>query len=136
MIDIAGVAGQAVAALAPALPYLLGRAVDEAGKEFGKDAWTTIQKLWDDLRPRIEARPAANEAAQDVADHPDDVDAQAALRLQLKKMLAEDSALGLEVARVLAEREASESIRVTASGDGSVAVFNATNNTITTNRPR
>jgi hypothetical protein len=56
----------------------------------------------------VEARPAALEAAQDAAAHPDDEDALAALRLQLKKLLAEDPALAQEMTRLVAQISASE----------------------------
>jgi hypothetical protein len=131
MMDVAGLAGQAAAALGPALPLLLGKAVDEAGKEFGKEAWDQVRALWEGLRPRIEARPAAKEAADDVANHPDDEDARAALRLQLKKLLSEDPALGQQVARLL-EQRSGPSIEVHASGERSVAAYNVSNSTIST----
>ena len=77
--------------------------------------------LWDKLRPKVETRPAALEAIQDAADHPDDEDALAALRLQLKKLLAEDEALAKELAHLLAQaRPAGQT--VTASGNRSVAI--------------
>src|SRR4030088_1727921 len=107
MMDVAGLASQAAAALGPALPLLLGKAVDEAAKEFGKEALDQVRALWEGLRPRIEARPAAKEAADDVADHPDDEDARAALRLQLRKMLSEDPAFSQQVAGLLEQRSGS-----------------------------
>jgi hypothetical protein len=131
MMDVAGLAGQAAAALGPALPLLLGKAVDEAGKEFGKEAWAQVRALWEGLRPRIEARPAAKEAAEDVANHPGDEDARAALRLQLKKLLSEDPAFCQQVAGLL-EQRGGASIEIRASGERSVAAYNVSNSTIST----
>jgi hypothetical protein len=100
---------QLVQLLAPFLPYLvkgLKLAGQEAAKKLGEKAgeqgFEQAKALWDKLRPKIEARPAALEAAQDAAAHPDDEDALAALRLQLKKLLAEDDSLAQELARLLA----------------------------------
>jgi len=77
--------------------------------------------LWDKLRPKVEAKPAALEAVQDVAEHPDDEDALAALRQQLKKLLAEDEPLVQELARLLQQAQAGGRT-VTASGNRSVAI--------------
>lgn len=58
---------------------------------------------------------------KDAAAAPQDEDAQAALRLQLKKLLAEDETLTAEVAR-LWEGAKAAGVTVTALGDRSVAV--------------
>jgi hypothetical protein len=80
----------------------------------------------------VEAKPAALEAAQDAATHPDDEDTLAALRLQLKKLLAEDEALAQELARLL-PRSGPAGQTVIASGDRSVAIGgNASGNVIIT----
>ncbi|MDN5271213.1 hypothetical protein QTO31_04445 [Chloroflexus sp. MS-CIW-1] len=80
----------------------------------------------------MEARPAALEAAQDAAAHPDDEDALAALRLQLKKLLAEDDSLAQELARLLPQSGPAGQT-VIASGNRSVAIGgNASGNVIIT----
>jgi len=119
---------QLVQLLAPYLPSLLKGlklAGQEAAKKLGEKAseqgFDHAKALWDKLRPKVETRPAALEAIQDAADHPDDEDALAALRLQLKKLLAEDEALAQELAHLLAQaRPAGQT--VTASGNRSVAI--------------
>ncbi len=105
-MDVQTLAKKAAAFLAPFLPYLVmagGEAAKEAGKKFGEAAWEQAKALWGKLRPKVEAKPAAQEAVQDIAAAPDDPDAQAALRLQLKKLLAEDETLAAEVARLVQE---------------------------------
>jgi hypothetical protein len=77
----------------------------------------------------MEARPAALEAAQDAAAHPDDEDVLAALRLQLKKLLAEDQALAQELARLL-PRSGPAGQTVIASGDRSVAIGGSVNGSV------
>lgn len=69
----------------------------------------------------MEAQPAALEAAQDAAAQPDDEDAQAALRRQLKKLLAADEALAAEVTRLWEETKAA-GVTVSATGQRSVAI--------------
>ena len=85
-----------VGTLAPALPYLYS-ASKEAGKEFAKKAggaaFDQAAKLWNWLKPKAEAEPALQTAVADLAAQPDDADAQAALRLQLKKLLTAQPAL-------------------------------------------
>ena len=130
---------QLVQFLAPYLSYLvkgLKLAGQEAAKKLGEKAseqgFDHAKALWEKLRPKVEARPAALEAAQDTAAHPDDEDALAALRLQLKKLLAEDEPLAQELARLLEQtRPAGQT--VIASGERSVAIGgNASGNVIIT----
>jgi hypothetical protein len=73
------------------------------------------------LKPKVEAKESALEAAQDVAQSPEDEDAQAALRVQLKKLLTEDQSLAEEVSQWLEQGKAA-GINVFAAGDRSVAI--------------
>jgi len=111
---------QLVQFLAPYLLKGLKLAGQEAAKKLGEPSLDQAKAFWDKLRPKVEAKPAALEAVQEAAAHPDDEDALAALRLQLKKLLAEDDSLAQELARLLEQtRPAGQT--VTASGDRSVA---------------
>jgi hypothetical protein len=124
-----------VAFLAPFLPYLirLGEKVaEEAGAKLGTEGWNFAKALWGKLRPKVETKPAAQEAVGDVAQAPEDEDALAALRLQLRKLLAEDEALAGEVGRLWREAEAANVVTVTASGERSVAAQTITGSTVTT----
>jgi len=119
---------QPVQFLAPYLPYLfkgLKLAGQEAARKLGEKAseqgFDHAKALWDKLRSKVEARAAALEAAQDAAAHPDDEDALAALRLQLKKLLAEDDSLAQELARLLPQSGPAGQT-VIASGERSVAI--------------
>jgi hypothetical protein len=80
------------------------------------------QALWKQLGSKLGERPAASEAVHDAAASPDDADAQAALRVQLRKLLAEDTDLAGQLTRILEESQPHQSVTtVTASGAGSVA---------------
>ena len=70
-IDIAQLAAQTAAFLAPYLPYLIKGGKDAAQKAFEKTggklvdgAWTQAEKLWDKLKPKVETKTAAQEAFQ------------------------------------------------------------------------
>jgi len=97
------------------------KAAEETGKTVAGQSWEWAKSLWTKLKPKVEAKEAALEAAQDVAESPEDEDAQAALRRQLKKLLTEDQSLAEEVSRWLDEGKAA-GINVSAVGERSVAI--------------
>ena len=86
--------------LAPALGFLLttGKSVSErAVDSLGAHAWEHAQRLWGRLRPALETRAAAEEAARDLAERPDDEEARAALGWQLRKAVDADPALAADL---------------------------------------
>ena len=94
------------ALLAPHLPTLMklcGKAAESAASKIGADTWETVKKIWAKLSPRIEAKESAKEATIDVANNPEDQDLQAALRVQLKKLLEQDKELEGAIAKILAD---------------------------------
>lgn len=118
MVDVAALA----ALLGPALPFLTRageRVTAQAGEVLGHQAWEHAQRLWERVAGAVAARPAAQEAVDDVATDPQDAEAAVALVRQLRKILQSDPALAREVERLLGEaRQAG----VVASGARSVAV--------------
>ena len=141
-MDFTALAASLTTALLPLLPYLLKAgegAASQTGKNIADKTLEWGKSLWSKLQPKVEAKPAALEAAQDAALNPDDKDAQGALRRQLAKLLESDQSLAEEVKRWLDEGKASGNITaggnvVTASGERSIAIGgNATNNTFNTN---
>lgn len=117
-------AGQLVQVLTPFLPYLVkaGEGLGaRAAQQVEDTSWDLATKLWGRLESKVEARPAALEAAADLAAQPEDEDARAALRVQLRKLLVDEPDLQHELAALLKEAGASTTITVTASGKGSVA---------------
>jgi len=104
--------------LAPCLPFLIalgGKAVDKAAEKVGEKSVEGLLpkagKLWEKLYPKVKAKEAAREASEEVAKNPDDADAVAALRQQLKKILEapENADLAAEIAKILGEEESSVS---------------------------
>jgi hypothetical protein len=116
-MDVAALA----AFLAPSLGFLLntGKAATErAAEKLGDTAWEHARRLWERLRPAVEGKPAAEEAALDIAAQPDDETARAALAWQLKKLLEADPQLVADVEHLWAEAQRAG---VVAAGARSVA---------------
>lgn len=95
-----------VTILAPCMPLLMGlgqKAVEKGAEQM----LPQVRKIWEKLHPKVEAKEAAKEAAEDVAKSPDDADAMAALRQQLKKILEapENAGLVKEIEEILAEKK-------------------------------
>ena len=126
--------------LAPLLPILLDageRAANTIAEKFGDDVAGFARRLWDKLRNKVEEKDSAKEAAQDVAEHPDDDDRRAALRVQLTKILDEDPELLSELSTIWDEASragaVSKVINVTVSGERAVGIGgNVANSTIVT----
>ncbi|MEA2243296.1 MAG: hypothetical protein QOD24_2852 [Solirubrobacteraceae bacterium] len=118
MVDVTALA----ALLTPALPFLTRageRLSAEAAQVLGRHGWDHAQRIWERLAGPVAARPAAVEAADDVAADVQDGEAHVALVRQLRKILESDPALAEEVEELLGDaRQAG----VVASGARSVAV--------------
>ena len=115
--------------IAPLLPVLLGiggRVADTATDAAADQAVGFAKKIWNALRGPVAQKEAAQEAVDDVSLHPDDEQLRTVLQVQLRKLLEQDADLAAEVGRLWTEAEAAGapavSIRVTASGAGSVAI--------------
>jgi len=134
-MDEVSTAKELAAYLTPFLPYLVeaGKyAAGAAAKKFGDSAWNGATALWQRLWPKVEERPVLKGAFDDLINSPEDEDVQAALRIQLRKILLEDGALAEELAQILDELKDS-GVHVVASGDRSVAAGrDITNSTINT----
>lgn len=92
--------------LAPYLPFLLNvgnKAVEGAAQKLGEDVWRKVTAIWGKLRPKVEAKPMAKGAAEELANSPNDTDALEILQKQLKKLLDEDKALAAEIAGFMEE---------------------------------
>jgi hypothetical protein len=63
----------------------------KASEEIGKKLPEAVTKLWEKLHNRMNRKPAAKEALQDLLANPDDPDVQAAVRVQLSKLLKSES---------------------------------------------
>jgi hypothetical protein len=126
--------------LAPLLPHLLkigDRVGEVVAENVGDEVVGFARRLWDRLRGKVEAKEAAREAVEDLAAAPDDEDLRIALKVQLRKLLDEDSELAADVERLWREAQLAGAPQlvntVTASGAGAVAIGGyATGSTVTT----
>jgi hypothetical protein len=77
----------------------MGRGIEDLPGSAGEVDRAKV--LWSRLRNKVEGKPSASEAAQDVAKNPEDPDARAVLRVQLRKLLEGEGVLAAEVASLL-----------------------------------
>jgi formylglycine-generating enzyme required for sulfatase activity len=127
-LGIVPLAEAVAATLAPVLPYLVkagGKAAEAAAGEVGKAAGggvsAKLKELWERLRPEVEARPAADEAATDVAGAPEDEGGRVAWGRQVRKILEANPALAQELVPLL-ENAGVRITEVNLQGSGAAAV--------------
>ena len=122
-MDIPSLVNSITPFLLPLVPYLLKageKATEEVGKKLGEGVWDKARTLWDKLHPKLKDKPGAIEAIRDVAQSPNDEDAVAAFRQQLKKLLTEDVSLAKEISELVGK--GLPSVQAIAYGDKSIAV--------------
>lgn len=101
MIDVNALAQAVTALLAPALPILV-KVGDGALGKIGSDISDKVKTLWVKLRPRLQAKSSAQDVIAEVVNNPNDEDAKAALRLQIRKLLSEDAEFAAEISKAFA----------------------------------
>ena len=79
------------------------KAVEGAAQKLGEDVWRKATAVWGKLQAKVEAKPMAKGAAEELANSPNDADALDTLQKQLKKLLDEDKALAAEIAGLMSE---------------------------------
>jgi predicted NACHT family NTPase len=110
--------------LAPALPFLVKggeKLAEMSAEKIGGAAPELIKEVWERLRGAIDNKPAAKEAVHDLATLPDDADFQAALRVQLKKILQADHELAQQLAGLMQQSEQKKANQTQQQGDGAIA---------------
>jgi hypothetical protein len=115
MIDIAVLATNAWTLLQPYLPILATKAVEEIGTQVPK----AVAQVWGAIRKKLDARPTAKEALDDLQKTPEDPDTQASFRQQLKKAMAEDNSFATELGKLL--EAAGDEYKASLTGDGALA---------------
>jgi hypothetical protein len=104
------------------VPYL-AQAGESVTKKIGERFYAAI-------KARVEDKPSAKEAINDLEKAPTDEDAQAAMRVQLKKLLTEDSAFAAEVEKLLQAAEATGANPSISAKDRSIAAGRDVSGTI------
>ena len=127
-MDLMQLAQSVVAIILPLVPRLLGKAADKAaesvGAELGKVALGRASEVWTRL-VQSDHDGKLIDSANEVAASPNDPDAEAALRLRIRRLLEQDEALRADLA-VMAPAAASGNTAI-ASGDAAVAIGGAAN---------
>ncbi|NEO50455.1 MAG: hypothetical protein F6K55_42765 [Moorea sp. SIO4A3] len=93
--------------LAPCLPFLLkagNKVVEGALQTLGEDVWRKATAVWGKLQPKLEAKPLAKGAVEELANSPDDPDALDVLQKQLKKLLEQEPELAKDLAELLGKK--------------------------------
>ena len=126
------IANGVVIALAPALTKALSAATgplvttgEELIKSVGQAAGEHAAALLKAISRKFKGRPTAEEAMADLVKTPDDQDAQAALRLQLKKLLEADEAFAHELRQLLdaaSKAAAGGETKVNVDGERSIGI--------------
>lgn len=135
-IDIAQLAAQTAALLAPYLPYLIKggkiaakKAFEKAGEKFVEKGWEGAEALYEKFKPKIEVKEAAQEAVEDVIETPDDKNAQASFEHQIKKILEKDAAFAREVDGLIQAGDYSQNLLAKDIADSNVIVGNSNTQT-------
>ena len=110
---ISALAVSTLTALKPYLSTLSDKALNTTAEKIGGGVPDAVAKLWKKLRGQASGKPAAEEAINDILEAPEDPDTEASLRLQLKKLLQQDSEFAKELNPLV---EAAVQISVTGSG--------------------
>jgi len=90
----------ATAATALLSPYI-AKFAEKGAEKLGESLPDGIGKLWTSIGEKFKGKPAAEEAAKDLAAKPDDADNQAAFRKELKKTLTDDEDFQKEFLQLL-----------------------------------
>ena len=114
--------------LAAFLPALMQSVADQTGTA----AFEHARRLWARLRPKVAESPAAEQAAERVAEAPDDARWRTALELQLEELLAQNPELAKELAALWADAEAAGAVSVVVGTRGVGVGGNVSGSTINT----
>ncbi len=129
-MDPITLASGTLALLAPSLAKAGGVVVDKAVESLPEAAG----KLWEAISAKFEGRPAAQEAAKDLAAAPDDADNQAAFRKELRKALSDDpeflAALSDLLSKAQQEHQAQGGVNVSVGGSVSGNIVIGNNNRV------
>jgi hypothetical protein len=115
MVDVVALANSVWTMVQPYLPVLATKAADEITKKVPE----AVSLVWEKIKKKFEAKPAAQEAMEDVLKSPEDPDTQATFRQQLKKAMTEDESFASGLAKLL--EAAGDAYKASLIGDGASA---------------
>jgi hypothetical protein len=100
-VTIVAITSAAVKLLSPYIQEATKGFAKKMGEETGLGAISKVSQLYEAIKGKFSGKPAAEEALSDLEKTPQDADAQATLRTQLKKVLEADEAFATELAQLL-----------------------------------
>lgn len=87
--------------LSTCLPFLMKADEDKADSLLDSEQREKCQQIWTILKPKVEVFSSLKEAINDLAQEPTNKDYHAALRVQIKKLLAQESDLDIILNQIL-----------------------------------
>jgi hypothetical protein len=102
---IAAIATSAVSLLAPYLKQMADGIVAGAGKRIGEDGWRTATSLYESIRQKLAGDARESTVLKALERTPNDSDTQAAVRFELKRVMAEDLNFAKQLAVLLKEAD-------------------------------
>ena len=128
-IDIHALADLLGQILTPFLPALIGGAgsiggsvLEGFGKKIGETGWQSVTRLWDKLRPQVDAHPESAHRLQEAISAPGDARSASLISGELEKLLQAMPADELIEIRELVSQISIQVRSVTATGDRSIAI--------------
>ncbi len=115
MIDVSLLATSAWTMLQPYLPILATKAAEKVGEKVPE----AVGKVWGTIKQKFDTRAAAKEALEDLLKAPEDADAQAAFRQQLKKAMAADESFANDLSKLI--EAAGDTYEANLEGNGAIA---------------
>lgn len=100
-VVIGSIATAAVKLLSPFFAEVMKGAASETGKATAGTAVAKVRELYNAVRTKFVGVSPAEEALNDLEKAPDDEDTQAALRAQLKKILASDEVFAAQLSGLI-----------------------------------
>lgn len=131
MSDINALAQQLSQIITPFIPYLVKGGIEAGKSAAGKIGELATEKGWDKaqaLWSKISGHSDVKKAAETLAKLPEDADALAALRLQIKLVLDSNADLVAAIENLLSEHH--ETRHVSTQGSRSITIGGNSNNSV------
>lgn len=104
MVDLNVLVPGLTSFLAPLMPYLV-TAGQKVAEGVGTATWEKAQEIWGKLHPKVAAKPAAQEAVQDLTAQPNNEAFKTVFSVQLEKLLRDDPTLASELHVLLTQAQ-------------------------------
>ena len=100
----------------PLIQPLVSAGLGKAAEKIGE---SLPGKIWELIKPKLEAKPEAKKVLTVLQNNPNDKDVQATFRYQLRQLLEEDDSFAAELGKML--EAASSDFKAQNTGNGAIA---------------